>query len=82
MLATVPNVGIRDTEMGKKGVLLSSVFTLSGKTHSIQKSISVSVWWVCYWGCAEYITNTDEETVDSAFVIGGPGRLHLGADNY
>ena len=42
MLATVPNVGIRDTEMGKKSVLLSSVFTLSGKTHSIQKSISVS----------------------------------------
>ena len=77
MWATVPNVGIRDTEMGKKWVLLPSVFTLSGKTHSIQISISVRVWWVCYWGCAKYITISDEETVDSAFVIGGPGRLHL-----
>ena len=58
MLATVPNVGIRDTEMGKKWVLLSSVFTLSGKTHSIQKSISVSECGECATGAVQSTSQT------------------------
>ena len=58
MWATVPNVGIRDTEMGKKWVLLPSVFTLSGKTHSIQISISVSECGECATGAVQSISQS------------------------
>lgn len=36
MLATVPNMGTRNTDMGKKRVLFSRMSILSGKTHTNQ----------------------------------------------
>lgn len=70
MLATVPNMGTRNTDMGKNRVLLSRMSILSGKTHTnqAQQSSVVSVLWS--WASAR----RDGETTGSAVAVGGPGR--------
>lgn len=72
MLATVSNMGTRNTDMGKNRVLLLRMSILSGKTHinQAQQNSVVSVLW-----SGASAPHRNGET-DSAVVVGGPGRPH------
>ena len=64
-------MGTRNTKIDKKWILHLRTFALLGKTHKNQSS-SVQK---CDWSWGKYIAFRDEETMDSALVVGGPRRL-------
>lgn len=77
MPGTVPNMGPGDPQVDRKWVLLSRVFSWSGKTHANQADATSAASVLSEWGQA-LCTQRSKQWVPP-WGQGGPGRLKRGA---